>query len=803
MLFLFLVTAIQIKTNAQSLLGYNMSNYSGTNGAYINPASIADSRHKFYFNIINTDLTAYNDYVYYDNNIGILTALKDSTFKWNDHLLYNKDGKPHSFEFENETRGPSFMFSWNEKNSISFSTRLRTSIQVYNVAEPLITTLQAGYNSGQLNLYSGLPEDHFKLNVNMFSEWALTYARVVYDKKQHFVKAGLTLKHERGLFMFQFYNQNLNFRFAGHDSIAGYNVSAQMLYTDEKYWGISNLTKIDFSKPQDRIKQWFFGSDALGKGWGFDLGAQYEYRPKRKYYYTMDCHQQRNPEVNKYKFKLGFAITDIGSISYNSDKVTQVVLHGGQTISSADTVKWGKTDTIKHISSTDDIVTLFSKVLGHSVSKQPTAFVQKLPTTLNLSADYWIDKKFYVSVLYVQSLRKTTVYDGSRLSTTFCVTPRYEHKWVEAALPVIYRPGYSSVQVGISFRLGPVYFGTDNLSGIMGVGTIKGLNFYAGMMVPICKKMKKDKDGDGVSDKMDKCPKDKGTCQTEGCPDKDGDGIADNKDKCPDVAGIEKFEGCPDTDNDGIPDSLDACPDKAGPKNLQGCPDTDKDGIPDKDDECPTVRGEKKLKGCPDTDKDGIPDKDDRCPDKAGSKEMKGCPDKDKDGIPDIDDLCPDKPGTKETYGCPDTDGDSIPDNLDKCVKVKGPKSNNGCPVKQLTDKEQKTVEAVFNDLEFETAKATILAKSFPSLDSLSELLNGNKKYRLMISGYTDNVGSAESNKKLSDERATAVKDYLVNKGVDATRISTYGYGETNPVADNNTEEGRAKNRRVEFDILK
>ena len=802
-LMFFFCLSIQRYSDAQGLIGYNMSNYAGTNGVYLNPSAIADSRHKLYINILSTDIMAYNDYEYYDNNIGILTAIKDTSFKWNDHLLKNRNGKPHNLDFQNETRGPGFMFSWNDKNSISFTTRLRTSIQAFDVPEALITTLETGYQSGQLNLYSGLTADHFKLNVNMFSEWAITYARVIYEKKQHFVKAGITLKHERGLFMFQFVNQHLNFRFAGKDSIAGYDVSAIMNYTSEKYFGITNLTKVDFSKPADRIKQWFFGGNALGKGWGFDLGAQYEYRPKRKYYYSMDCHQQRNPEVNKYKLKLGFALTDIGHISYNNEAVKQVVLHGGTTISSADTVKWGKIDTIKHITSTDNIVQVFSKALGHNLSSTTTPFIAKLPTTMNLQFDYLIRNRLYLSGVYIQSMRKKQDLDGARFTSVLVLTPRYEYKWFEFSLPLVIRPGFATTQVGGTVRVGPAYFGTDNLSGLLGVGNINGLNFYAGFCVPICKKMKTDKDGDKVSDKLDKCPKEKGTCETQGCPDKDGDGIIDKDDKCPDVAGVIKFKGCADRDGDGIEDSLDTCPDEPGTKRLNGCPDKDKDGVADKDDACPDLAGDKKLKGCPDTDHDGIPDNEDRCPDKAGLKEFKGCPDKDKDGVPDIDDLCPDKAGSIATYGCPDTDGDSIPDNLDKCVKVKGPKSNNGCPIKQVTDKEQSVIDNVFSSLEFETAKATILEKSFESLDSLASLLNKNKKYRLMISGYTDNVGSSESNKKLSEDRAAAVKKYLSDKGVEENRLSTYGYGETNPVADNNTEEGRAKNRRVEFDIFK
>jgi len=130
LILILIVSSGQFQSFAQGLIGYNVSNYAGTNGNYLNPASIADSRHKFYLNLISTDILMYNDYVHYDNNIGIITAAKDTSFKWNDHLIYDKNGKPHNFDFQNETRGPGFMFSWNDKNSIAFTTRLRPFFQV-------------------------------------------------------------------------------------------------------------------------------------------------------------------------------------------------------------------------------------------------------------------------------------------------------------------------------------------------------------------------------------------------------------------------------------------------------------------------------------------------------------------------------------------------------------------------------------------------------------------------------------------------------------------------------------------------
>ena len=338
-----------------------------------------------------------------------------------------------------------------------------------------------------------------------------------------------------------------------------------------------------------------------------------------------------------------------------------------------------------------------------------------------------------------------------------------------------------------------------------------------------------DTDGDGLIDADDKCPSTFGPKEFAGCPDTDGDGLADSEDACPAIAGAKEFKGCPDTDKDGIADSDDKCPTIAGSRELLGCPDKDKDGITDAEDKCPDVAGEKMFVGCPDTDKDGIQDSEDTCPKVAGVKQFKGCPDTDKDGIEDSEDACPTEAGPKEFVGCPDTDKDGIPDLADKCPKDFGPESNNGCPeISADTDKDgildrddacplvpgiqalkgcpkpveqPKEVFNAFQNLEFETAKDIILPKSFYDLDRLADYLVKNPELKLSLVGHTDNQGTPESNLRLSQRRADAVRNYLVKKGVNPTRIKTAGYGQIMPVADNATPEGRQKNRRVEMTI--
>lgn len=231
-----------------------------------------------------------------------------------------------------------------------------------------------------------------------------------------------------------------------------------------------------------------------------------------------------------------------------------------------------------------------------------------------------------------------------------------------------------------------------------------------------------------------------------------------------------------DRDNDGIVDSLDRCPDVAGIAALNGCPDKDGDGIADIDDKCPDVAGLAKYQGCPipDTDGDGINDEEDKCPNVAGVARYQGCP-------------------------VPDTDGDGVNDEEDKCPKEVGPASNFGCPVIDvvIVEKVNKAAQNIF----FNSGSFKLLPKSFNSLKEVVQIMNENPTYKISIDGYTDNTGVAEKNQVLSDKRANSVKEYLVKNGIDESRITATGHGINDPIADNKTAAGRAKNRRVEMKL--
>ena len=234
-------------------------------------------------------------------------------------------------------------------------------------------------------------------------------------------------------------------------------------------------------------------------------------------------------------------------------------------------------------------------------------------------------------------------------------------------------------------------------------------------------------------------------------PDTDGDGIIDAEDKCPTVKGLAKYQGCP-------------------------IPDTDKDGINDEEDKCPTVPGLARYQGCPipDTDKDGINDEEDKCPTVFGVARYQGCP-------------------------VPDTDGDGVNDEEDKCITIPGPKENFGCPI--ITEEVKKKVNTAAKNILFITGSAKLQKSSFKGLDEVAKIMAENPGMSLAIDGHTDNVGKDEYNQTLSDNRAASVKTYLVSKGVDESRITAEGHGETMPIADNKTAAGRQQNRRSELTL--
>lgn len=305
--------------------------------------------------------------------------------------------------------------------------------------------------------------------------------------------------------------------------------------------------------------------------------------------------------------------------------------------------------------------------------------------------------------------------------------------------------------------------------------------------------------------------------------DEDKDGIKDKDDRCPGTPRGARVDesGCPiDSDGDNVPDGIDQCPNtpQGATVDARGCPtDSDNDGVPDGIDQCPGTPPNTQVdaRGCPaDADGDGVPDFQDQCANtpQGATVDARGCPtDADNDGVPDGIDQCPDTPANTQVdnRGCSvDADNDGVTDDKDRCpntqanVKV----DSDGCPI-ELTERETELLDKgriTTREIHFETAKWDILPESRPVLDEIGKILIQWPQLKIEIGGHADARGSDAYNMDLTQKRAQAVLDYLVQgfPQIKGDQYTAVGYGERKPVASNKTVEGMARNRRVEFKVL-
>jgi outer membrane protein OmpA-like peptidoglycan-associated protein len=824
---------------SQNYQGVATSNYAGIMGTQLQPASFVDGRFVVDINLVGLNLNTYQNFGYFDakamrnvqGNGGywwkksfVDTAIynswasPDSTFM--DRYLirsYTKDSKTVLGLYNNiQVDILNFNFHISPKIALGLFARARSITNIDNLDPKLAVLAENGLDYSQL-WNQKLNEELVNINHLSWTEYGFNYGQVVMDKGEHFVKAGGSLKLLSGNAAAYFYTNNFEYNLKNADT-------SFLLQGDFNYGYSQNIDDYINGTSQNYFQR------ASNWGVGVDLGAVYEWRQGyENYQYDMDGKTGIwARHKNKYKMRIGASILDIGGMRFQKGGLSR-------NFSARSTNPFDLTvfQSATNLYEFDQVIDSLINNPGQDwIADQDTAstFFMRTPSAFSLQFDYHIWKGFYVNATSMINLIGKKTDAKVKVPNQFSITPSFDIAGIGLHLPISYNK-YSGLRAGIATRLGPLTVGITDYRTLLARGKVKGVEVFAGLRIPVLYGEVKDDDKDKVSNKMDECREVPGIWAFKGCPDSDGDGIPDSMDDCAQEPGLAEFKGCPDRDGDKIMDKYDDCPDLAGIAEFKGCPDTDGDKIIDPKDQCPELAGELYMKGCPDRDHDSITDLEDLCPDNFGPKENKGCPDTDNDGLFDYIDECPTVAGPTENRGCPwpDTDGDGVLDRNDGCPNTAGPKENGGCPYKDsdkdgLLDKdddcpntpgpksnkgcpviEKEVIEVLktaFENLGFELGKDVILAGSYASLDELAEVLGKKPTWKLQISGHTDNVGDDDSNLILSKKRAEAVKNYLITKGIVTDRLMVEYYGETKPVADNTTSEGRAKNRRVEMKIV-
>lgn len=759
---------------SQAYVGYSQSNFSGLNGVLVQPAEVVDNRMQVEINLISGDNLFSNNYIKANRkflfNPSSIPEF-DSTNTFQDfrisELLTKTNSTTKNLFFKSDILGPSFMFSINRKNAVAVTSRVRAMVNVDNLLKEFVDISLAEFAD------SLLFNQEFKMNSSRISTMAwgevgLTYGRVILNKDVHFLKAGLSVKYLMGIGSGYFYNENISVKFFANDSISVYEPTIS---------GNKGIVRAGLSD-NIPITGGSFDKYISGSGVGFDIGVVYEYRPDFADYGSGSSDMSKEPRnKNKYKLKAGFSALDIGSIKFTKHPE---IYDFAVNLQNANVTEFELSSDGGWLDS-----------LGATkLADNKETYKMTLPTSYMLTLDYRPFKKvpLFANFTAFMSTRNFSNDSKVRDFSRYTITPRFEISWFSIGIPLSYY-GMQYLNAGAFMQIGPLFVGSADILNLAFSKNIRGANIYGGLKIPIPfsgggdQNKTSDIDGDGVLDKLDKCIDVPGPAENNGCPygDKDNDGVLDNADNCIDVPGPVENNGCPygDKDGDGVLDNADKCIDVPGPIENNGCPYGDIDG-------------------------DGVFDNVDKCIDVAGPPENGGCPygDKDGDGVLDKDDACIDVAGPVENKGCPylDTDGDGVLDKDDDCPKTPGDPQNRGCP--KLKKEEEEIIKRAFDNLEFDSGKDIIRAGSLSSLNELADLLVKNAKWGLKLAGHTDSSGDDAKNMTLSNLRASAVKNYLVSKGANRDKILVEYYGETRPIADNATPEGRQKNRRVEMTII-
>ena len=826
------VLALPFTGKSQNYLGVHSSNYAGVMGTDLQPASFVDSRFVVDVNLASFNFNFYNNAMsfdtkdmpkwwtksFLDTTIYKSWASPDSTFM--DRYLiksYDKNSTKTLGIYNNvQIDVLNFMFHINPKIAVGFSGKMRSITNIDRI-DPKLAVL--GENALDYPDLWNLKLNNELLSFNHLTwmEYGINYAQVLKDDGEHFMKAGVRAKYLSGLVAGYLYTDNIVYNLKNEDT--SYQLAGDFDYGySGNIDGYSNGSASGFPKASSKF------------GLGLDLGFVYEWRPDwKEYKYDMDGETNIwRQDKEKYKMRVGVSVLDIGGMKFQKGGLSR-----NFSVNSTNPFNL-------HVFDNDTSLVDFDGTIDSLITANPSewsagentssTFFMKTPTALSLQFDYHIWKWFYVNTTGMLNLISKKNGSKVHVANQISVTPSFDHAWFGVHVPVSFN-NYSGFKAGLATRLGPLTIGCTDFKTLFATGKVRGAEIFAGLRVPVLYSHPSDVDGDKVSDEKDECLVIPGVWDFKGCPDTDRDGIKDLDDHCPQEAGLAQFNGCPDKDSDGIPDKDDTCPDLFGEAKYQGCPDKDADGVIDPKDDCPEDSGLVAFNGCPDRDGDGIIDSEDACPDVAGPLVYDGCPDTDGDGVLDFLDGCPTVAGPKDNNGCPwpDTDGDGMLDKDDDCPTLAGPIKNKGCPFQDtdndgILDKDdecpntpgplsnkgcpeiekevQEILKMAFDNLEFETGKDVIKTTSIPSLTELAGVLIKKPEWRLQITGHTDNVGDDQKNMILSKKRAEAVKNFMISQGITADRLFTLYFGETMPIASNDTPEGRQKNRRVEMKII-
>lgn len=463
---------------AQQWYGMNQSNYNGANAFYFNTAMSVSSPYMVSSNGFATGMHLDNNYLTYKIPFSMTQWVtgnvpeknKNANGKINyssDWFEENLDGSPKNFDLNIETRGPGAMYNFNRKFSVGFFTRTRIGLQGFGINEDLARILRHGIDSSdnviydppnQIEIGKEYGDNAFSVNLNSFSEIGVGVAYALIKNHYLTFSVGANFKYLMGKGTGYVKNNGTSFKVNGYDSIVFGETDFEYGYVEPNHF--SSLNTFNFLNGQNQAT-----------GFGIDLSAYIELkRPKGK------IGSRVKIEDVEYFFRGGIAIMDMGGVTYkdnvNARKITNTSSKTWVPGEEFATAWAGGFETgLLYMDST--INSLFTVTEVNEIRSN-------LPTTLNLHGDLKIISKFYIGAQIFQSLRSKKSANFRRPSSAM-IMPRFESKGFELGVPISVYNDYQNATLGLFVRLGPFFFGTDNLLSSINNSAFKGFNYYMGV----------------------------------------------------------------------------------------------------------------------------------------------------------------------------------------------------------------------------------------------------------------------------------------------------------------------------------
>jgi hypothetical protein len=461
--------SLALSSYGQRYMGVATSNWGGTNSLYLNPANVADNRAGVVVDLFSMNVLADNDLI----KINTSSLSSDAGA---DGFVLSQAKKFNAILPYFELRLPGVMVAV-KKNSFALTTRVRFVIQANNFDQRLFS--MATKPTTDPSDPVSLTAQDFNFTGHGWSEIRLTYGREVYNEGDHFLKAGVTVNRLGGL-GFMGIRGSIDGTFDPRDASLTANKTDLTLATSM----YSSADEVAGSGIGDGLTS-FFGKKT-GNGWGFDLGAVYEYRPDG------GGDDATNAAANKYKVRGSVAITDIGSVKYDAAFVN---IKANGKITGEDLV-----DSLGNYSDFKS----YANSRGFSLDTGVRTVKVKMPTAMVIGVDYYVASHFYVNATYFMNMVNRTANFGNSYYNQITITPRWDTKAFSIGLPIAIN-AMSGFKAGLGARFGGFMFGSDDIFGVL--GDASGVNAYFGAYVPINKKNKSKSSAPALKPEADAAPK--------------------------------------------------------------------------------------------------------------------------------------------------------------------------------------------------------------------------------------------------------------------------------------------------------